>query len=200
MENDAKIEIFESGTISEENKTKRKLLGIVSISLAIAVLFFVVALFSTKNCFNEANRKTDELLNIRTSMTQNGYAGIVPNKEQTFSYALNMCVKNNPLASPSIAKFSFNFVFETLLIFLFLWLISKKDKAESLIRASVVAFYFSILSSLGTSFASFQIILILGGLGVVSKMLHFNFVKRLIFITGLLLIQYGTIFLLLKLL
>jgi hypothetical protein len=196
-QNDSKIEFIEDGSIfDEEKKLNRKILIVVFSVLAVAILLVVLSVSLAMNCASDAKKQTDEYFRIGDIIDKNGsLTGVKLTREQVYAHNLNQCVKKVPLASRYITSFSVSFLLETLLLFLFLWLATKENKVSAIMRASILAFYFSLIFSLGVS------VFIVGaivGWGFVPRVLKYSAIKSFFLMVGLVVIQYGIMYLLLN--
>ncbi|MEI7890404.1 MAG: hypothetical protein WCI36_00385 [bacterium] len=196
-QNDSKIEFIEDGSMfNEEKKLNRKILAVVFSILAVAILLVVFSVSSAMNCTNDAKKQTDEYFRIGDIIDKNGsLTGVKATREQVYTYNLNQCVKKVPLASRQITSFSVSFLLETLLLFLFLWLATKVNKVSAIMRATILAFYFSLIFSLGIS------VFIVGaivGWGFVPRVLKYSAMQSFFLMVGLIATQYGIMYLLLN--
>jgi hypothetical protein len=197
-QNDSKIEFIEDGSIfNEEKKLNRKILAVIFSVLAVAMLLVVLSVSSAMNCTSDAKKQTDEHFRIGNIIDKNGsLTGVKLTRDQVYAHNLNQCVQKVPLASRHIASFSVNFLLETLLLFLFLWLATKENKVFAITKASILAFYFSLIFSLGIS------VFIIGaivGWGFIPRVLEYSAMQSFFLIAGLVATQYGIMYLLFNL-
>jgi len=196
-ENESKIEFVEEGVISkEENKTKRKILYVIVPILLVSIFLVSFSLTSAIKCVTDAKQQTKEYFRVGNIIDKDGsLTGVKLTQDQVYNYNLNKCVKQAPFANKKLVSFLIGFLFETLLLFLFIWLVDKNNKVSSLLKAMLVAFYLSLIFFLGIS------VFIIGGIvgwGFVSRILEYGPVKTTVVTLGAMAIYYGLIMLLMN--
>jgi hypothetical protein len=148
-------------------------------------------------CSKTAKTQAAEFVKIGNEINKNGMltGGKTFTLEQVYAYKFDECAKNIPLAQKKVFSFLVGFLAETFLLFLYLWIIDKKDKVISLLQAVLVAAYLSVIFSLGIS------AFIIGGVvgwGFTERVLNYSWIKTLLLTLGSIAIYYGIILLLLK--
>jgi hypothetical protein len=163
--NNAQINFVENGELFKEEDKFKK--KTIYIIIFVLLFFMAVGIVSFISFSNCVN----------TAMPMTG----VPH---------NYCV-----GSAKVTTFSVSFLFEAFLLFILLSFTNKDQRVLNLLRATILAFYLSLIFSLGIS------IFILGGilgLGFANRVLDSGPLKSTLIVLGAVVAYYGIIWLLLN--